>query len=128
MTSSLPRSAQKDFERAVSLLQQGRLAIAEGICGELVARTVGGAPVDHAILDAAFFRLGLEQAEPAVVGVQHRDAGEEEDREQQLEALRVDEARLAGEERAALGRLDDGADLLARGRRVACLARTMTTG
>ncbi len=47
MTSSLPRSAQKDFERAVSLFQQGRLATAEGICGELFARFPGDAELAH---------------------------------------------------------------------------------
>ena len=38
MDDRLPPSAQKEFERAVSLFRQGRLATAEGICGELVAR------------------------------------------------------------------------------------------
>ena len=47
MTSSLPRSAQKDFERAVSLFQQGRLATAEGICGELFARFPADAELAH---------------------------------------------------------------------------------
>ena len=47
MTSSLPRSAQKDFERAVSLFREGRLAIAEGICGELFARFPGEAELAH---------------------------------------------------------------------------------
>jgi len=47
MTSTLPRSAQKDFERAVSLFQQGRLAIAEGICSELLARFPEDAEVAH---------------------------------------------------------------------------------
>ena len=47
MTSSLPRSAQKDFERAASLFQQGRLATAEGICGELFARFPGDAGIAH---------------------------------------------------------------------------------
>ena len=47
MTSSLPRSALKDFERAASLFQQGRLATAEGICGELFARFPGDAGIAH---------------------------------------------------------------------------------
>ena len=47
MTSSLPRSAQKDFERAVSLFREGRLATAEGICGELFARFPGDAEIAH---------------------------------------------------------------------------------
>jgi len=38
MDERLPPSAQKEFERAVSLFKQGRLATAEGICGELLAR------------------------------------------------------------------------------------------
>src|SRR5690349_8736013 len=38
MDERLPPSAQKEFERAVSLFKQGRLATAEGICSELLAR------------------------------------------------------------------------------------------
>ena len=47
MTSSLPPSARKDFERAVSLFQNGRLAIAESICGELLARFPDDAELAH---------------------------------------------------------------------------------
>ncbi|HEX4781311.1 MAG TPA: tetratricopeptide repeat protein, partial [Usitatibacter sp.] len=38
MSPPLPPPARKDFERAVSLFQQGRLATAEGVCAELLAR------------------------------------------------------------------------------------------
>ena len=47
MTSGLPGSAQKDFERAVSLFQQGRLATAEDICCELLARYPEDADLAH---------------------------------------------------------------------------------
>ena len=61
MTSSLSRSAQKDFERAVSLFQQGRLATAEGICGELFARFPGDAELAYfaGILATRMGRFGL---------------------------------------------------------------------
>ncbi|HEY2630428.1 MAG TPA: tetratricopeptide repeat protein, partial [Usitatibacter sp.] len=38
MNPGLPHSAQKDFQRAVALFNEGRLATAEGICAELIAR------------------------------------------------------------------------------------------
>ena len=38
MNHDLPLSARKDFERAVALFNEGRLAIADGICVELLAR------------------------------------------------------------------------------------------
>jgi Flp pilus assembly protein TadD len=61
MTSSLPSSAQKDFERAVSLFQQGRLATAEGICGELYARFPGDAELAHfgGVLATRMGKFGL---------------------------------------------------------------------
>ena len=61
MTSSLPRSAQKDFERAVSLFQQGRLATAEGICGELFARFPLDAELAHfaGVLATRMGRFGV---------------------------------------------------------------------
>ncbi len=61
MTSSLPRSAQKDFERAVFLFQEGRLAIAEGMCGELCARFPADAEIAHfgGVLATRMGKLGL---------------------------------------------------------------------
>src|SRR5471032_2000280 len=38
MSPALPVAAQKEFERAVSLFNEGRLATADGICTELIAR------------------------------------------------------------------------------------------
>ena len=38
MNPALPGSAQKEFQRAVALFNEGRLATAEGICTELIAR------------------------------------------------------------------------------------------
>src|SRR5260221_3146994 len=106
MTSSLPRSAQKDFERAVSLFQQGRLAIAEGICGELFARFTGDAEIAHfsgvvatrmGKLNVAVERLGrcvrLEPSRPrahAALGFALDQVG------------RVEEARAAFQKAVAL--------------------------
>ena len=61
MTSSLPRSAQKDLERAVSLFQQGRLVTAEGFCGELFARFPGDAELAHiaGVLATRMGKFGL---------------------------------------------------------------------
>ena len=61
MTSSLPRFAQKDLERAVSLFQQGRLATAEGICGQLFARFPGDAELAHfaGVLATRMGKFGL---------------------------------------------------------------------
>ena len=47
MDERLPPSAQKEFERAVSLFKEGRLATAEGICVELVARYPRDAELAH---------------------------------------------------------------------------------
>ena len=47
MTSRLSPSAQKEFQRAVALLQQGRLNLAESICAELLARAPDDAELAH---------------------------------------------------------------------------------
>jgi tetratricopeptide (TPR) repeat protein len=47
MSPALPVAAQKDFERAVSLFNEGRLATADGICTELIARFPLDAEIAH---------------------------------------------------------------------------------
>jgi tetratricopeptide (TPR) repeat protein len=47
MNHGLPGPAQKEFQRAVALFNEGRLATAEGICSELLARFPLDADVAH---------------------------------------------------------------------------------
>ncbi len=47
MTQPLPHAARKEFERAVALFNEGRLATAEGICAELIARFPLDADIAH---------------------------------------------------------------------------------
>jgi tetratricopeptide (TPR) repeat protein len=47
MNQELPPAAQKDFQRAVALFNEGRLATAEGICADLIARYPLDADIAH---------------------------------------------------------------------------------
>jgi tetratricopeptide (TPR) repeat protein len=102
MTSGLPPSAQKDFERAVALFQQGRIATAEGICSELLARFPEDPEVAHfggvlatrgGRLDVAIDRLGrcvrLQPARArahAALAFAQEQSGRIEDARQSFEA------------------------------------------
>jgi len=95
MSHRLPPAAQKEFERAVSLFREGRLATADGICTDLLVRYPQDAEVAHfgGILanrmgryDIAVQRLKrCVQAEPhraraqAALGLAHEQLGQLEE-------------------------------------------------
>ena len=47
MSAGLPPTARKEFERAVALFNEGRLATADGICTELLVRYPGDPEIAH---------------------------------------------------------------------------------
>src|ERR1700757_1357695 len=47
MSLGLPQAARREFERAVTLFNEGRLLTAEGICDELLARFPTDAELTH---------------------------------------------------------------------------------